>query len=54
MYVTAGTSKKQILIQIENIENELNTNSGLSAIDRIALRDELDYLYSFVNNSEEV
>lgn len=48
MYVTAGTTKKQIVREIKAIEDELNMNKHLNQYDRICLHDELDYLYSFV------
>ena len=48
MYVTKFTTEKQITAEIKKIEEELNENRWLSAEDRIALHDELDYLYSFL------
>ena len=48
MYVTVGTTRSQINREIEAIEEELNTSRFLTLEDRIALHDELDYLYSFV------
>ena len=48
MYVRTGTTKKQIVREIKAIEEELNENKFLTQYDRMALHDELDYLYSFV------
>ena len=48
MYVRSYTTQAQIKSEINRIEEELNTNWRLTKWDRIALHDELDYLYSFV------
>ena len=48
MYVRSTTTQAQIQAQIERVENELSANWRLSKEDRQALYDELDYLYSFV------
>ena len=48
MYVRKGTTQAQIKAQIEKVEHELNASRRLSREDRQALYDELDYLYSFI------
>lgn len=48
MYVRSYTTQRQIRAEIERIEQELNANRHLTTEDRQALHDELDYLYSFV------
>ena len=48
MYVRKNTTQAQIQAQIERVENELNANWRLTKEDRQALHDELDYLYSFI------
>lgn len=51
MYVRANTTQAEIKAEIERIEDELN-HGRLTAWDRQALHDELDYLYSFVKEVE--
>ena len=48
MYVRMNTTQAEIQRKIREIEEELNENRWLSAEDRIALHDELDYLESFL------
>lgn len=54
MYVEKGTTQKEILNKIRAIEEELDKNKKLTGIDRIALHNELDYLYSFIADVPEV
>ena len=49
MYVRTYTTKEEIVSKIRSIEKELNENKHLDNYDRMALHDELDYLYSFIN-----
>lgn len=49
MYVRTYTTKEEIVSKIRSIEEELNENKYLDKYDRMALHDELDYLYSFIN-----
>ena len=49
MYVRAYTTKEEIVSKIRSIEEELNENKYLDKYDRMTLHDELDYLYSFIN-----
>lgn len=51
MYVRAYTTQGEIKAEIRRIEDELN-HERLTAWDRQALHDELDYLYSFVKEVE--
>ena len=50
MYVRAYTTKEEIVSKIRSIEEELNENKYLDKYDRMALYNELDYLYSFIND----
>ena len=47
MYITPTTTDEQIASEILRIERELKRDD-LSDIDRQALHDELDYLWSFL------
>lgn len=51
MYVRSYTTQAQIKAEIRRIKDELNRGC-LTAWDRQALHDELDYLYSFVKEVE--
>lgn len=48
MYVTPGTTTKEIEKEIKRLETELHYNKGLTDIDRIALFETIDYLTSFL------
>lgn len=48
MYVTYGTTQKQIKAEIRKINEELSENRWLTVEDRIVLHEELDYLESFL------
>lgn len=51
MYVRSYTTQAEIKAEIKRIEDELD-HGCLTAWDRQALHDELDYLYSFVKEVE--
>ena len=48
MYVTAGTTQRQIREGIAKAKEELDHNRFLTAEDRAALREEIEYLESFI------
>ncbi len=48
MYVTPTTTIKEIKDEIRKIDNELNNNYRLSDTDRCSLREQIEYLESFL------